>query len=330
MYADDYIPNVLVVDDDEDFARLLERTLSSGGYQVTCTESGEGALELLAESQYDLILLDINMPGLDGFETCRRIKASPTSTATPVLFMTAEGRSNEMLAQAISAGCCDYLTKPLSREDVLARVRNKLRRRIESQWFNQGDARDELTGLPGRNYFKSRLGEELCESVRFNSPISLVMAELDGFDEADDECGTLAGEVRDTVVSRFGLLLDSESRRHDVVARLAESCFGLLLPRVSLQGAATAARRMADIWRLTTSSFDGTEFSIPAFFATEGYDGASPPPSSGDLLKRALESIEHVRQAGTTTIGTPSENGLLLPTAGFCGPDIREPAFPAW
>ncbi len=96
--------------------------------------------------------------------------------------------------------------------------------------------------------------------------------------------------------TRFALLLRSESRRYDVVARLNEARFGLLLPRVGSAGAAAAAKRMFSIWRLTTLPTGETGLKIPAFFATEGYDDASPPPSGGDLLKRGVEAVERARE----------------------------------
>ncbi len=120
------------------------------------------------------------MPGIDGFETCRRITSNPATADIPVIFMTAQGRSNEVLAQAIEAGGTDYLTKPLTRVDVLTRVRNTIQQRVESLWLKQLDTDDKVTGLPGRNYFKSRLEEELAECGRFGTPISVVISDRDG------------------------------------------------------------------------------------------------------------------------------------------------------
>ena len=292
MNLRDDIPRLLVVDDDEAFARLLERTLSNAGYHVLWADSGERALEVLGETAIDLVLLDICMPGIDGFETCRRITSNPATADTPVIFMTAQGRSNEMLAQAIEAGGTDYLTKPLTRVDVLTRVRNTIQQRVESLWLRQLDTDDKVTGLPGRSYFKSRLEEELAECGRFGTPISVVISELDGLGQI---CEQYDDSLVDVCATRFALLLRSESRRYDVVARLNEACFGLLLPRVSAAGAVAAAKRMSDIWRLTTLPTGETGLKIPAFFATEGYDGASPPPSGGDLLKRGVEAVERVK-----------------------------------
>ncbi len=312
MHTNTSIPHLLVVDDDEDFARLLERTLSNDGYRVTYALSGETALKLLAELPIDLVLLDIHMPGLDGFETCRRIKSAPTTLGVPVIFLTADRRSNAALAAALSVGGTDYLTKPLSRADVVARVRTAIHQRLESLWLRRLDAEDTLTGLPGRNYFRSRIEEELSDCGRFHTPVSLVMAELQGLKQVHAEYGTAVG---DAWVARFGLLLRAESRRHDVVARLNESRFGLLLPRVGPPGAGSAVRRMSDIWRLTTLSNGKTEPSVPAVFATVSYDGGSPPPSAGDLLQRAGEAVAHAAPLGMPMLATPAVPGMLSQVA---------------
>ncbi|MCK4658801.1 MAG: response regulator [Phycisphaerae bacterium] len=293
--------HLLVVDDDAAFSRLLERTLQNAGYHVTCAQSGEMGLEMLAEAPINLVLLDIRMEGIDGFETCRRIKSNPAFAQIPVVFMTAEARSTAMLAQAISAGGSDYLTKPLSRVDVLARVRGLIQRQMESLWFKQFDAEDQPTGLPGRNYLRTRIEEELSECGRFNTPVSLVLVGFEGLEEVYTRHDSEVGEA---CVRRAALLLGSVSSRHDVVARLGQSSFGMLLPRVNLHGAAMAVRRMEEIWRLTELPTSETESSITPHFAAEGHDGPSTLPSGADLLKHAGKALELAKQTGMPIIGT--------------------------
>ncbi len=160
MPSDIVVPHVLVVDDDQGFARLLERILCNEGYRVTCVSSGESALQQLAAVPTDLVLLDVRMAGLSGFETCRRIKSGSSGSGVPVIFMTADGRGPELLAEALSVGGADYLTKPLSRVMVLSRVRHALAQQAEAAWLRCRGVEDPATGLPDRNYFKSRVEEE--------------------------------------------------------------------------------------------------------------------------------------------------------------------------
>ena len=111
---------VLVVDDQPANVRLLDATLTPRGYDVRGVESGEQALTALAEGGTDLVLLDIVMPGLDGYEVCRRIRADPSMAFLPVVMVTASG--DEQKTKALEAGADDFLTKPIDRSELLARV----------------------------------------------------------------------------------------------------------------------------------------------------------------------------------------------------------------
>ncbi len=116
---------ILIVDDTPANLGVLVETLGAAGYELMVAEDGEEALAQTAEIAPDLILLDVMMPGLDGFETCRRLKAQPTTSEVPVLFMTALNETQDKV-RAFSAGGVDYLTKPIEHEEALARVRTHL------------------------------------------------------------------------------------------------------------------------------------------------------------------------------------------------------------
>ncbi|AQZ35012.1 DNA-binding response regulator [Pseudomonas sp. LPH1] len=117
---------ILIVDDTPDNLALLSDALDDAGYMVLVALDGASALGRIQRRRPDLILLDAMMPGLDGFETCRRIKAEPSSADIPVLFMTALTDS-EHVVQGFEAGGIDYVTKPINPEEVLARVASHLR-----------------------------------------------------------------------------------------------------------------------------------------------------------------------------------------------------------
>lgn len=128
---------ILIVDDTPANLGVLVETLGSAGYQLMVAEDGDEALAQTSRTQPDLILLDVMMPGIDGFETCRRLRAQPHTKDVPVLFMTALNETTDKV-KAFAAGGVDYITKPIEHEEALARVRThltlrRLRRELEAQ-----------------------------------------------------------------------------------------------------------------------------------------------------------------------------------------------------
>jgi DNA-binding response OmpR family regulator len=139
---------ILVVDDSPVNLKLLVHTLTTNGYQVLSADSGERALAAVSAGLPELILLDIRMPGLDGFEVCRRLRAQPESRDIPVVFISATGESAERV-EGLRMGAVDFITKPFQREELLARVQThlelrRLRVRLEQQADGLRQANEQL------------------------------------------------------------------------------------------------------------------------------------------------------------------------------------------
>jgi DNA-binding response OmpR family regulator len=141
---------ILAVDDDEPVLRSVQRVLENAGYTVRTAPNGQDALKLIARERPDLVVLDIIMPGLDGLEVCRRIRADPYIAKLPILFLTAKGRPNDV-AQGLDAGGDDFLTKPFEVVELPARVRALLRRApggaldTEAEYLTVGDIKLHAT-----------------------------------------------------------------------------------------------------------------------------------------------------------------------------------------
>ena len=120
---------ILVIDDEEDILELLKYNLSREGYQVSCAATGEDALRQVASGLPDLIILDLMLPGMDGLEVARTIKADPLTKDTPIVMLTAKGEEADIVT-GLELGADDYITKPFSPRVLLARVRAVLRRRV--------------------------------------------------------------------------------------------------------------------------------------------------------------------------------------------------------
>lgn len=119
---------ILVVDDEEDILELVRFNLDKENYDIVCAESGEKALELAGQDSFDLIVLDLMLPGLDGLEVTQKLKSSPTAKSIPIVMLTAKGEEADIVS-GLELGADDYITKPFSPRILLARIRAVLRRR---------------------------------------------------------------------------------------------------------------------------------------------------------------------------------------------------------
>ncbi len=175
--------SILLVDDTPTNLEILVGYFSDSGFDVSVATSGEGALEQVAESRPDLILLDVMMPGMDGFETCRRLKADPATKDIPVIFMTALSETADKL-KGFEAGAVDYVTKPLQQEEVLARVNTHLSLRRMQQQLEEKERQTEQLLL---NVLPKSIAEQLRGGVKtvakYYPEVSVLFADIVSFTE---------------------------------------------------------------------------------------------------------------------------------------------------
>jgi diguanylate cyclase (GGDEF)-like protein len=175
--------SVLVVDDDPDVARFVEVNLRSAGYEVTVASNGEEGLTRAVELRPDLVLLDVMMPKLDGFEVAQRLRRDPRTSSSSIIMLTAKALSSDKVL-GLSSGADDYIIKPFDPVELLARVKGTLRRAREMR------ALSPLTGLPGN----IRVQEEIRRRVSEEQPFALLYADLDHFKAYNDNYGFVRGD----------------------------------------------------------------------------------------------------------------------------------------
>jgi diguanylate cyclase (GGDEF)-like protein len=174
---------ILVVDDDPDIARFVEVNLRSAGYDVAVAADGEEALERAAGMRPDLVLLDVMMPRIDGFEVAQRLRKNPQTANTSIIMLTAKALSADKVT-GLQSGADDYIIKPFDPIELLARVKGTLKRAKEMRNLSP------LTGLPGN----IRIQEEIERQVREARPFAVLYSDLDNFKTYNDQKGFVRGD----------------------------------------------------------------------------------------------------------------------------------------
>jgi diguanylate cyclase (GGDEF)-like protein len=175
---------ILIADDDEDVASAVEVNLQLEGYEVHLAHDGIEALEQARKVQPDLILLDVVMPGLDGFEVCRQLRADPRTMNSAVILLTAKSVASDKV-HGLTAGADDYIVKPFEPAELVARVRSVLRR------ANQMRDLSPLTRLPGNFRIAGELERLVAQP---NAEFAVVYADLNEFKSFNDYYGFLRGD----------------------------------------------------------------------------------------------------------------------------------------
>nr|WP_139064047.1 PleD family two-component system response regulator [Thiorhodospira sibirica] len=236
-------PTVLVVDDQPTNVQALAKLLKDE-YRVQVATSGSKALDIANQEQPpDLILLDIEMPEMDGYEVCRALKSDSRTNRIPVIFVTArDAVEDEELGFRL--GAVDYVSKPFHPAIVRARVRNHMRLKIKTDLLEKLAMLDGLTGIPNRRYLNERMNHEWQRAIRESRPLSLVMMDIDYFKPYNDQYGHGAGD--DCLGKVAKALQGAITRPADLVARYGGEEFSALLPETDTTGALHVATRFQE------------------------------------------------------------------------------------
>jgi len=241
--------NILIVDDQASDVLLLEQMLRGAGYaRVTSTRDPQAVCALHRDNHYDLILLDLQMPGMDGFEVMEGLKALEPDGYIPVLVITAQPSHKQ---RALQAGAKDFVSKPYEWAEVLMRVHNLLEVRLlykqiehHNEVLESLALHDQLTGLANRRLLTDRMSMAMAHARRNESAMAVVYLDLDGFKQLNDRLGHGAGDI---LLKLVASRLVKTVRQEDTVARLGGDEFMLVLWHLAEPGyAATVARKVIE------------------------------------------------------------------------------------
>ena len=239
--ADILNASILIVDDQEANVQLLEQMLREAGYRcITSTRDPHAVCALHRDNRYDLILLDMEMPGMDGFQVMEGLKTNDADGYLPVLVITAQPGHR---LRALAAGAKDFISKPFDLMEAKTRIHNMLEVRLlykqlehYSRALESLALHDALTGLPNRRLLMDRLSLAIAHARRNKRTMAVMYLDLDGFKQINDTLGHDAG---DTLLSMVAGRLVATVREEDTVARLGGDEFIIALWHVS--GTAYAA-----------------------------------------------------------------------------------------
>ena len=289
---------ILIVDDDPVMVRVLARILAPMGEILFATD-GESALRMVRERSPDAVLLDVEMPGMSGFEVCRAIKADPSNADLPILFVS--GHTDiETEAKGLEVGAVDYIMKPPSPPIVRARMRTQLILRERTRQLLRLASIDGLTGLANRRSFDETLDQEWRRSRRNRTPLSLALIDIDFFKRYNDHYGHQAGD--DCLKTVAATLAHAAERPGEIVARYGGEEFAVVLPLCDVATARALAekmrKRVADLALPHAGSLIGDHVTISCGVATLTGEPIEAMPDEASLITAADQALYAAKEAG--------------------------------
>jgi diguanylate cyclase (GGDEF)-like protein len=291
--------SVLIVDDERSNLAVLNKLLS-GEYTVLTAKSGEEALKRVRENLPDLMLLDIMMPGMSGFDVLTRLKEYEDTKNIPVIVITGLDSEDDE-ERGFFLGAVDYITKPFKNAIVAARVRTHMKIVRQMRTIEMLGLIDPLTGISNRRGFDNRIDIDWRKCARDRSPISFLMMDLDKFKAYNDTYGHPQGDALLRAVA--GIFSAAARRPSDLAARLGGEEFGVLLPDTDAEGALAIAeliRSRVEALRLPAADGSGTTSATISI----GLVSTVPQENESfrDFISKADENLYTAKNSGRNRI----------------------------
>ncbi len=237
---------VCVADDSVDENDLLCMGLRLSNYHALSAYTGQEALDLCRKGKVDVLLLDVELPDMDGYAVCQQLKADPATASLPVIFVTAHSDAENVI-RGYNLGACDFIAKPFNLPVVMIRI-EALMRTIQSRDeipatddMMDSAYTDQLTGLRNSRFLLERLQEEVEKAHRYDYPVSCLMLDVDDTKALDAEVGTAA---LDDILVEVAMAMRNSSRNYDILARYDGALFAAVLPHALIEEAVQYAQKI--------------------------------------------------------------------------------------
>lgn len=281
--------SVLVVDDEPDKRLLLAFAMRNEGYEVYTAEDGAEGLAAVEVHQPDLIVTDVMMPRMDGYEMIRRVRANPRTRFIPVIIQSAARIQEKDVRLGSEIGALGYLTDPTDLDLLRARARTLLEFKQYLDSCQEAAFTDHLTGLANRRRFERQLEREVARTERYGHPFCLVLVDIDNFKGINDAHGHDAGDEALRLVANA---IQSDTRGIDTGARIGGDEFAVILPETNLERGLEVAERL----RASVSALE-----LPSAVRLAASLGVAELPScavGGDALRASADAALYEAKRG--------------------------------
>ena len=281
---------ILVVEDDQDTALALVEALADEGYRVERASDGAEGLRHAFEAAPDLVLLDVKMPGLDGFDMAACLRRAPPTRGVPILFLSG---AEDLPARVrdVHLEHVDFMPKPFSLDELLARIQLALGHNRTRQTLQLAAEQDELTGLGNLRLLRRRLANERARVARYGHPMAVAMIDVDKLKTINDEQGHVAGNK---ALQGIAAVLKRQARDTDLVVRYGGDEFVALLPHTTLPDARVFGKRVL----LEVRALRAGDMPVTVSIGVASLTNSRSLESDDDLLVRADRAAYRAKEAG--------------------------------
>jgi len=293
--------NILVVDDEPDKRNLLVTAFEMAGYNVHTACDGVEGLAAVEAQQPDLIILDVMMPRMDGYEMARRVRLNYRTRFIPIIIQTASRHESQDIRRGAEVGALGFITDPTDIDLLLARARTLLDFKSYLDTVEEAAFTDHLTGLANRRRFERQLSREVTRTRRYSRPFCLLLIDVDRFKQVNDTHGHAIG---DEALRRLAEVLQAGTRGIDTAARIGGEEFAVILLETDMQSGAEVAGRLRQA--IGEMEVPGVGHITASIGIAEFPDST---PNGNDLYDTADAALYEAKNQGRNRVVLAGQNG---------------------
>lgn len=277
---------VLIVDGNSQSRTMLTQHLSQAGYETSEAETGEKALEHIKNELPEIVLLDVMMPDMTGFQVCQQLLSTPQSDLVYIIMMSAVPEIDHKM-RGFDKGADDYIAKPVDMKVLLSQIQKGLERVKEKR----DTVLDSLTKLYTKSFFNAYFAQEVSRAQRYHHRLSLILGDVDQFAQINETYGRSVG---DAILVTLGGIFRKYCRRSDIPVRWGGEAFAILAPETELMGGMMLAERIRQT--IATCEFQAVGH------LTISFGVATLTTNREDLIKRAEMSLKDAKSSGKNKV----------------------------